>query len=88
MAVTEERNRLAREIHDSLVQAFAGIVLHTEALGSSLGANNLRSRRALSHIQQLARSGLNEARRSIRALRPKMLEGSTRQALEAGKTSL
>jgi two-component system, NarL family, sensor kinase len=83
MAVTEERNRLAREIHDSLVQAFAGIVLHTEALGSSLGANNLRSRRALSQIQQLARSGLDEARRSVRALRPKMLEGRTlTEALE------
>lgn len=89
MAVTEERNRLAREIHDSLVQAFAGIVLHTEALGSSLGANNLRSRRALSQIQQLARSGLNEARRSIRALRPKMLEGRTlAEALEAAAEHL
>lgn len=83
MAVTEERKRLAREIHDSLVQAFAGIVLHTEALGSSLGANNLRSWRALSQIQQLARSGLDEARRSVRALRPKMLEGRTlAEALE------
>jgi signal transduction histidine kinase len=83
MAVTEERKRLAREIHDSLVQAFAGIVLHTEALGSSLGAKNLRSRRALSQIQRLARSGLDEARRSVQALRPKMLEGRTlAEALE------
>ena len=29
MAVTEERNRMAREIHDTLAQAFAGIVLHS-----------------------------------------------------------
>jgi len=89
MAVTAERNRLAREIHDTLVQSFAGIVLHTEALGSSLGANNLRIRRTLSQIQQLARSGLDEARRSVQALRPKMLEGRTlAEALEAAAEHL
>ena len=77
MAVTGERNRLAREIHDTLVQSFAGIVLHTEALGTSLGVNPLRSKRALSNIQKLARSGLAEARRSLQALRPKAMEGCT-----------
>ena len=77
MAVTEERNRLAREIHDTLVQSFAGIVLHTEALGTSLGMNNTRSQRTLLSIQKLARSGLDEARRSVQALRPKAMEGCT-----------
>ena len=77
MAVTEERNRLAREIHDTLLQSFAGIVLHTEALGTSLGVNNSRSQQALLSIQKLARSGLVEARRSVQALRPKMLDGRT-----------
>jgi signal transduction histidine kinase len=77
MAVTEERNRLAREIHDTLVQSFAGIVLHTEALGIFLGANDSRSQRALLSIQKLARSGLDEARRSVQALRPKAMEGYT-----------
>ena len=77
MAVSEERNRLAREIHDSLVQAFAGILLHTEALGVSLVADNPRSKRAYLQIQKLARTGLDEARRSVKALRPKALEGST-----------
>jgi PAS domain S-box-containing protein len=83
MAVTEERNRLAREIHDTLAQAFAGIVLHSEALGGSLGVNKQRSAKSLSHIQKLARLGLDEARRSVQALRPKALEGSTlSEALE------
>jgi len=76
MAVTEERNRMAREIHDTLAQAFAGIVLHSEALGSSLGVSKRRSVMALSRIRKLARSGLDEARRSVQALRPKALEGS------------
>jgi len=83
MAVMDERNRMAREIHDTLAQAFAGVVLHSEALGAALGVNKLRSKRALSHIQKLARSGLEEARRSVQALRPRALEGSTlSQALE------
>src|SRR5580704_3008610 len=77
MAVTEERNRLAREIHDTLLQSFAGIVLHTEALGASLGVNNSQSQRTLLTIQKLACSGLDEARRSVQALRPRALEGRT-----------
>ena len=76
LAVTEERNRLAREIHDTLAQAFAGIVLHGEVLSSSLGVNQLRTKRALSQMQKLARSGLEEARRSVQALRPKALDGT------------
>ena len=77
MAVMEERNRMAREIHDTLAQAFAGVVLHSEALGTALGESKSRSKKALSNIQKLARSGLEEARRSVQALRPKALEGRT-----------
>jgi PAS domain S-box-containing protein len=77
MAVTEERNRMAREIHDTLAQAFAGVVLHSEALGTALGVNKSRSKKALSNIQKLARSGLEEARRSVQALRPRALESRT-----------
>jgi len=76
LAVTEERNRLAREIHDTLAQAFAGVVLHSEVLGASLAVSKRRSAKALSQIQKLARSGLEEARRSVQALRPKALDGT------------
>jgi signal transduction histidine kinase len=83
LAVMEERNRMAREIHDTLAQAFAGVVLHSEALGTALGVNKSRSEKALFNIQKLARSGLEEARRSVQALRPRALEGSTlSQALD------
>jgi PAS domain S-box-containing protein len=77
LAVTEERNRLARDIHDTLAQAFAGIVLHSEALGTSLAVSKRRSVKSLSQIRKLARSGLDEARRSVQALRPKALEDGT-----------
>src|SRR5262249_19918270 len=77
LAVTEERNRLARDIHDTLAQAFAGIVLHSEALATRLPASKGRSLNSRAQIQKLAPSGLDEARRSLQALRPKALEGST-----------
>jgi signal transduction histidine kinase len=77
LAVTEERNRLARDIHDTLAQAFAGVILHSEALGASLAVSKQRSAKALAQIQKLARSGLEEARRSVQALRPKALDGNT-----------
>jgi signal transduction histidine kinase len=74
IAVAEERNRLAREIPDTLAQSFAGILQDTEALGAFGGVNGPRSEKALSNIKRLARYGLKEARRSVAALRPKPLE--------------
>jgi PAS domain S-box-containing protein len=89
LAVTEERNRLAREIHDTLAQAFAGIVLHSEVLGASLAVSKQRCAKALSQILKLARSGLEEARRSVQALRPKALDGNTLpEALRQAATKL
>lgn len=72
-AVKEERNRLAREIHDTLVQEFAGILLHLEAAnGLQLAAHDSQ---CLTRAKELARSGLEDARRMLLGLRPKSLEG-------------
>jgi signal transduction histidine kinase len=73
-AVTEERNRLAREIHDTLVQEFAGILLHLEAVNGSDEPVNLSE--CLAQVRELARSGLEDARRMLLGLRPKSLEGA------------
>lgn len=73
-AVVEERNRLAREIHDTLVQEFAGILLHLEATnGFKLEANACE---CLARARELAKSGLEDARRMLLGLRPKSLEGA------------
>jgi signal transduction histidine kinase len=81
-AMIEERNRMAREIHDTLAQAFTGIVIQMEAAEAAL---NKRPDQVVSFIQrarQLAREGLAEARRSVWALRPQVLEeGSLSNAL-------
>ncbi len=72
VAVSEERNRLAREIHDTIAQGLIGIILQLEAIGAQLDDSPLVGRidRALS----LARANLDEARRSVRDLRAAPLE--------------
>ncbi|HBB33191.1 MAG TPA: hypothetical protein DC064_15675, partial [Cyanobacteria bacterium UBA9273] len=76
----EERNRMAREIHDTLAQAFTGILLHvgsiTQMLADDSGSAQIYLER-LEKIEELARTGLAEARRSVVALRPQLLEEST-----------
>ena len=71
MAVIEERNRMAREIHDTLAQAFAGVVCIAKRWAPLWEMSKSRSKKALLNIQKLARSGLEEARRSVQALRPR-----------------
>ncbi len=82
----QERNRLAREIHDTLAQNLAGISLQLEAADALLesGAQPERARPVLQQAIALTRSGLEEARRSVLDLRAAPLEGrSLAQALAA-----
>ena len=75
-AVMEERNRLAREIHDTLVQEFAGILLHLEAAKGCDTAGRYSVSECLARARELAKSGLEDARRMLLGLRPKSLEGA------------
>jgi len=74
MAVLEERNRMAREIHDTLAQGFTGIVLQLEAAEQALGGDIDQAQQHLNRARVLAKESLNEARRSVWALRPQTLE--------------
>lgn len=72
----EERNRLAREIHDTLAQGLAGISLQLETAEALMEAQSdpQRIQRAISQALSLARANLEEARRSVLDLRPVPLE--------------
>lgn len=74
--VLDERARLAGEIHDTLAQALTGIIRQLEAAdrGGELAGGE---RPHLDRVAELAHDGLAEARRSLRALRPGQLVGST-----------
>jgi len=73
-AVVEERNRLAGEIHDTLAQEFAGILLHLQAVNSLDKAENAFE--CLARARELAKCGLEDTRRMLLGLRPKSLEGA------------
>jgi nitrate/nitrite-specific signal transduction histidine kinase len=74
IAVMEERNRMAREIHDTLAQGFSGIILQLEAAEQALSDDSSAAERHLNQARSLARKSLAEARRSVWNLRPQALE--------------
>jgi signal transduction histidine kinase len=73
-AVREERNRLAREIHDTVAQSLTGIVLHLEAAGEMLTVAPEEARHHMLRAISLARESLAETRCSVGALRLQALE--------------
>ena len=83
MAQMRERNRLAREIHDTLGHTLTGIIMGADAGLALLDVAPEESRKRIQAVAQTARNGLTDVRRSITALRPDTLERySLAQALE------
>lgn len=76
LGVIEERNRLAREIHDTLAQGLSGIALQLETTQAFLEGNKMdEAARWLAETIELTRQSLEEARRSVLDLRATPLEG-------------
>lgn len=72
--ILQERQRLAREIHDTLAQSFTSIVMNIEAAESKLASNHATASQHLGQAKQMARHSLQEARRWVWELRPEILE--------------
>ncbi|HWD83560.1 MAG TPA: sensor histidine kinase [Kribbella sp.] len=70
--VVDERQRMAREIHDTLAQGLTGIVAQLQAAETAEDW-----RRYVTNAIGLARESLTEARRSVHALRPQPLQSAT-----------
>ena len=70
----DERQRMAREIHDTLAQGLTGIITQLEAAQQT--PNDAERERRIDNAKRLARHSLAEARRSVQALRPQALENS------------
>jgi signal transduction histidine kinase len=80
-AVLAERNRIGQEIHDGLAQGFTGILMQLGAAEEAMHecARSSPLPAILTRIRDMAKEGLQEARRSVGALRP---EQSRRPGLE------
>ncbi|HEX6627936.1 MAG TPA: PAS domain-containing protein [Gemmatimonadaceae bacterium] len=76
-AVMAERDRVVRDVHDTLAHAFTGVIVQLEAADDA--ASRGLEAEAGAHVaraEAMARAGLQEARRSVLALRPQALEGN------------
>jgi len=75
LTISQERQRMARELHDTLAQGLAGLILQLEAADSHLDTDNAeRAQAVVQQAMQRARTTLHDARRAIQALRPVALE--------------
>ena len=74
LAASQERNRLARELHDTLAHSLSGVTVELEAVDALWDVDANAARPMLQHALQHTRSGLTEARRALQALRASPLE--------------
>ncbi len=77
LALVEERNRLAREIHDSLAQGFTAIIWQLNAAELPVEGGGEEAVQSLERVRNLARESLQEARRSVWDLRSGPLQRLT-----------
>ncbi len=76
-AATQERNRMAREIHDTLGHTLTVVNVQLEAAQALLPEQIEKAKEAMATAQEMARRGLTDVRQSVTSLRNPALEGKT-----------
>lgn len=74
LAASQERNRLARELHDTLAHSLSGVTVQLQAVQALWEVNVNGARQMLDQALQSTRNGLTEARRALQSLRASPLE--------------
>jgi signal transduction histidine kinase len=74
LSIVEERNRLARELHDSVSQKLFGLVLSAESAATLLDRDGEQARAELERLRDLAQEAMEELRSLVFELRPPNLE--------------
>ncbi len=74
LSISRERNRLAREMHDTLAHSLSAISVQLEAVNSLWDVDVAAARKMLGRADESTRNGLTEARRSLQSLRATPLE--------------
>ncbi len=74
LTISRERNRLARELHDTLAHTLSGLSLQLETIKAYWELDPRMAKESLDKSLETARSGLEETRRALKALRASPLE--------------
>ena len=74
LTISQERNRLARELHDVLAHTLSGVAVELEGLRATMQRDPEQATALLNHSLQAIREGLTETRRALQELRAKPLE--------------
>lgn len=74
LTISQERNRMARELHDVLAHTLSGVAVELEGLRATMQRDPEQSTALLNHSLQAIREGLTETRRALQELRAKPLE--------------
>ncbi len=74
LAISRERNRLARELHDTLAHSLSAVTVQLEAVRSLWHLDRDAAQRLLDKADETARRGLTEARRALQDLRASPLQ--------------
>jgi signal transduction histidine kinase len=74
LTITRERNRLARELHDTLAHTLSGMAVNLEAIKTLVPKRKKEVQKMLDHSLIAARKGLSDTRRALRDLRSTQLE--------------
>ncbi len=75
LAESRERERLSRELHDTLSHSLSAVAVQLEAVHSTLSTQPERAQRLLEESLRTVREGLSESRRAIRGLKASPLDG-------------
>jgi signal transduction histidine kinase len=74
LTISRERNRLARELHDTLAHTLSGLVVQLEAIATIWGSMPLKASAMLEQALDTTRAGLSETRRALQDLLATPLE--------------
>lgn len=69
LAISQERNRMARELHDTLAHTLSGLTVQLETVKAYWDVDLPTANKMLEQSLQTARNGLQETRRSLKSLR-------------------
>lgn len=81
LTLLEERNRMARELHDTVGHTFTSVIMGMDAVSYLLDVAPDKAKEKLEVLRQVTRNGLDEVRRNIHQIAPQDEEGTFPQQM-------